>query len=224
ESFGIGIKKYDRQRHRRKQQRQAVQLRSGENKNSARDQNERAHERWRQLSDRQSASRGAGIGGVNRGVGQTIEGHRGGPRRDHGHDDPPQLPPRRQTSSRQHGSAEREWEREDRVLPLDHLQRDLKISEQAHEPIVKQSCSAGVPAGPLTDHPFSPGGEARCSIARLITLRHYYPLSTVPSTNGTNRQPSRILTSGSPLTLKINCNSWLEGGPTGTIMRPPSRN
>ena len=90
----------------------------------------------------QSADRGAGIGGVNRGVGQAIEGHRRGTRRDHGHDDPSQLTPRRQTPSRQHGSAERKREREDRVLPLDHLQRDLQISEQAHSLIVKQRSSA----------------------------------------------------------------------------------
>src|ERR1017187_4499607 len=138
ESFAVGIQKYHRQRHRRKHQRQAVQLGSGKHKNSASHQNECANKRRRQLSDRQSASSSAGIGGVNRGVGQAIEGHSGGPRRDHGHDDPPQLPPRRQTSSRQHGSAERKREREDRVLPFNHLQRDLKISEQAHGLIVKQ--------------------------------------------------------------------------------------
>src|SRR5208337_5249214 len=106
-----GIQQDHRQRHRRKHQRQAVQLGSGKNKNSARDQNKRGHERRRQLSDRQSASCGARIGRVNRGVGQAIEGHGGGTRRDHGDDDPPQLPPRRQTSGGQHGSAERKRER-----------------------------------------------------------------------------------------------------------------
>src|SRR6266404_1938397 len=99
ESLAIGIKKDHRQRHRRKHQRQAVQLRSSEHKNSARNQNERAHERRRQLSDRQSASSSAGIGSVNRGVRQPIESHGGGARRDHGDNDPSQLPPRRQTSS-----------------------------------------------------------------------------------------------------------------------------
>src|SRR6266403_1147264 len=99
ESLAVGIKKDHRQRHRRKHQRQAVQLRSSEHENSACNQNERAHERRRQLSDRQSASSSAGIGSVNRGVRQPIESHGGGARRDHGDNDPSQLPPRRQTSS-----------------------------------------------------------------------------------------------------------------------------
>src|SRR6266404_847421 len=99
ESLAVGIKKDHRQRHRRKHQRQAIQLGSRKNKNSARNQNERANERRRQLSDRQSASSSAGIGSVNRGVRQPIESHGGGARRDHGDNDPSQLPPRRQTSS-----------------------------------------------------------------------------------------------------------------------------
>src|SRR3981081_1819276 len=64
ESLAVGIKKDHRQRHRRKHQREAVQLRSSENKNSASHQNERAAERRSQLSDRQSAGRGAGIRSV----------------------------------------------------------------------------------------------------------------------------------------------------------------
>ena len=138
ESLGVGIKKNHRQRDRRKHQRQAIQLRSGQNKNSARNQNKRAHKCRRQLPDRQSASRRTRIGRVNRGVGQAIESHRRRARRNHGDDDPSQLPPRRQSSGCQHRSAERKWERKDRVLPLDHLQRDLQISEETHEIIVKQ--------------------------------------------------------------------------------------
>jgi len=72
------------------------------------------------------------------GVGQAIEGHGGGACRDHRDHDPSQLPPRRQPSSGQHSSAQRKREREDRVLPLDHLERDLQISEKSHELIVKQ--------------------------------------------------------------------------------------
>ena len=138
ESLAIGIKKDHRQSHRRKQQRQTVLLGCGENKNSARDQNERTNKRRRQLSDRKRASSSARIGRINRGVGQPIEGHGGGPRRNHGHDNPCQLPPRRQASGGQHGSAERKREREDRVFPLDHLQRDLQIAEKSHHAIVKQ--------------------------------------------------------------------------------------
>src|SRR6266403_777095 len=56
ESLAVGIKKDHRQRHGREHECEAVQLGSGENKNSAGDQNECAHERRRQLSDWQSAS------------------------------------------------------------------------------------------------------------------------------------------------------------------------
>src|SRR5258708_477536 len=121
ESLAVGIKKDHRQRHRRKHQRQAVQLRGGKNENSARNQNECAHERRRQLSDWQSASSSAGIGSVNRGVRQSIEGHGSRSSRDHGDDDQRHLPPSRQTSVTQHSSAERTRNPEDRKPPLNHL-------------------------------------------------------------------------------------------------------
>ncbi len=138
ESLAVRIQEDYRQRQRGERQRQAVQLRRGKNKNSTRNQNECAHERRRQLSDRQSPSCSTRIRSINRGVGQAIERHSGGARRDHGDNDPRQLPPRRHTSGGQHGSAERKREREDRVLPFDHLQRDLEISEDSHTLIVEQ--------------------------------------------------------------------------------------
>jgi len=38
----------------------------------------------------------------------------------------------------EHGSAKREWEREDGVLPLDHFQGDAKVAEKGHGKIVRQ--------------------------------------------------------------------------------------
>src|SRR5258708_22134449 len=167
ESVGVGIKKDHRQRQRRKQQRQAIQLGSRKNENPARNQNECAHERRRQPSDWQSASSSAGIGSVNRGVRQPIESHGGGARRDHGDDDPPRLPPSRQSSGGQHSSAERKRKREDRELPLDHLQSDLQISEKSHELIVKQRMLVERRASP-PGHPKA-GRARRLSTVQLVT-------------------------------------------------------
>ena len=32
----------------------------------------------------------------------------------------------------EHGSAKREWESEDGVLPLDHLEGDVEVAEDGH--------------------------------------------------------------------------------------------
>src|SRR5450631_4859265 len=48
---------------------------------------------------------------------------------------------RRKSPSCEHRSAERKWEREDGVLPLDHLQRYAQIVQYGHGSIVMQGRS-----------------------------------------------------------------------------------
>jgi hypothetical protein len=40
--------------------------------------------------------------------------------------------------SRQHGATKRKWERENRVLPFDHLQGVTQIAQDRHSVILKQ--------------------------------------------------------------------------------------
>ncbi len=43
-----------------------------------------------------------------------------------------------QAGGGEHGSAEREWESEDGVFPLNHFQGDAEIAKQRHGKIVRQ--------------------------------------------------------------------------------------
>ena len=90
------------------------------------------------MSGGQSPGAGARIGTVDRGIGPTVECHRSGSCRDHRNHNPYQLMRGRKTSSSKHCSAEGKRERKDRVLPLDHLQRDAQIMQNRHESIVMQ--------------------------------------------------------------------------------------
>ena len=89
---------------------------------------------------------GARIGGVDGGVGQAVEGHSGGTGGDHGHDDPEQLMRAGETAGSEDSPAQSEREREDGMLPLDHLQRDAEAAEDRHQEIVKQGAGFRRPA------------------------------------------------------------------------------
>jgi hypothetical protein len=63
---------------------------------------------------------------------EAIEGHGGGTGAEHGNQNPEELMRSGKARSGQHGSAEREWQREDGVLPLDHLQGNAQVVENWH--------------------------------------------------------------------------------------------
>ena len=90
------------------------------------------------MAGRESPRPGAGIGGVDGHIGKAVEGHGGGTSGQHGGDDPKKLMSGGKAGSGEHGSAERERESEDGVLPLDHLQGDAKVAEDGHREIVRQ--------------------------------------------------------------------------------------
>ena len=69
---------------------------------------------------------------VSGGVGHAVEGHGSRAGRDHGDDDPSQLMRSGQASSGEHSARERKREREDGMLPFDHLERDAQVVEQEH--------------------------------------------------------------------------------------------
>ena len=88
---------------------------------------------------------GAGIGGVDGGVGEAIEGHGGGAGGEHGDDDPEELVSGGKAGGGEHGSAESEGESENGVLPLDHFEGDAQVVEDGHRKIVEQnSCQLPV--------------------------------------------------------------------------------
>ena len=90
-----------------------------------------------------SAGASAGIGGINGGIGKTVEGHGRGAGGEHGDDDPQKLMSSGETGGREHGSAEREGKREDRVLPLDHIEGDAKALKNGHKKILMQVTRGG---------------------------------------------------------------------------------
>src|SRR5258706_856611 len=63
-------------------------------------------------------------------VRNSIESHRRRPRADHGGGDPYKLSGRRQTVRRQYGAEKCKWQREERVLNLDHFERGANIAEE----------------------------------------------------------------------------------------------
>jgi len=132
EAFGVGIKEQHCERDRREPEREAIQLSCGENEDGAGDDDEGRDEGGRELAGGKRASAGAGVGGVDGCVGEAIEGHGGGAGGDHGDDDPEKLMSGGKARGGEHGSAEREWESEDGVLPLDHFKGDAEVVKNGH--------------------------------------------------------------------------------------------
>ena len=62
----------------------------------------------------------------------AVKGHGGGARGYHGDDDPDELMRGGQAMGGEHGSGKGEGEREDGVLPLDHLERGAQVMEERH--------------------------------------------------------------------------------------------
>src|ERR1700733_11284571 len=85
----------------------------------------------------ESAGASTGIGGVDSSVGEAVEGHGRGASGEHGDDDPEKLMSAGKAGGGGHGSAERERESEDGMLPLDHFKRDAQVVENGHRKIVR---------------------------------------------------------------------------------------
>ena len=77
---------------------------------------------------------GAGIGSIQAGIGPSIEGHGGRARSDHAHDNPENLGRPWYAPGGEHRAGERERERENGMLPLDHLQRYADAAKESHSP------------------------------------------------------------------------------------------
>src|SRR3989338_5431875 len=84
-----------------------------------------------ELPARQRAARGAGIGGVNFPVDQTIGGHAHCPEGNHGNrhsgpNRPAGLP-------REHQAQVSKWEGKNRMLNPDHFKKSFRLDPDAHE-------------------------------------------------------------------------------------------
>jgi len=60
-------------------------------------------------------------------IGDAIEGHGGRTGTDHCHADPENLPQSRKTIRGEHSTEKRKRQREERMLDLDHLERDADV-------------------------------------------------------------------------------------------------
>ena len=132
EALRIGVEQQHGKCDGRKPEGKAIQLRGGQNKDGAGDDDEGANERGREISSGNSAGTGTRIGGIDGSVGEPVESHGRGAGGKHRDDDPYKLMRTREARSGEHGSAESERESEDGVLPLDHFEDDAEVVEDGH--------------------------------------------------------------------------------------------
>ena len=119
-----------------KTKRQRIELPGGKNQDRRGDDHESGDKLARQLAGRQGADLGARVGRVDVGVDQPIERHGSRACGDQGDTDPQQHAHRRDALRGEHRSGEPEGEREEGVLPLDHLQRGADAAKKGHTPIL----------------------------------------------------------------------------------------
>lgn len=147
-------------------------MRSGEDEEGAGDDDKSGDKGGREMAGGKSTGASAGIGGVDGGIGEAIEGHGGGTGSEHGDDDPEKLMDSGKAGGGEHGSAEREGESEDRMLPLDHLESDAEIVEDGHRKIVRQLSVLGPQNAEWKDDWASedalPYGSARASLCEKL--------------------------------------------------------
>src|SRR5215468_8328592 len=124
----IGVEQQDEKGNWRKHERETIQLARRQYEYSARHHDEGYDEGGGQMTRRKSPRARARIRSINRSIRPAIKCHRGRARLHYGNNDPEQLMERRKTAGGEHRTTKGEWERKNRVLPLDHLQRDAQIS------------------------------------------------------------------------------------------------
>ena len=155
------------------------------------------------MSCGQGAGAGAGVSGVDGGVGEAVKSHGRGTSGEHGNDDPEKLMSGGKAGGGEHGSAESEWEREDGVLPLDHFQRGAEVVKDRHRKIVRQrrrsvwemtdaaikGCSVGYPAPAVCEKlagtPPNGTNDERCAGF------HYFRSSSWTTIAAGNRRQAR---------------------------------
>jgi hypothetical protein len=91
EALGVGIEEQDGKSNRGEPEGEAIQLGCGENEDGAGDDDEGGDEGGREMAGGEGAGASAGIGGVDGGVGEAVEGHGGGAGGEHGDYDPEKL-------------------------------------------------------------------------------------------------------------------------------------
>ena len=138
EALGVRVEEQDGEGDWGEPQGETIQLGGCENEDGAREDHESRDEGGRKLAGGERAGASTGIGGVDRSVGEAIEGHGGGTGCQHGDYDPEELMGGGKAGSGEHGSAESEREGEDGVLPLDHFQSNAKVVKYGHGKIVEQ--------------------------------------------------------------------------------------
>ena len=129
----VRVEKQHCQHHRRQQQRQPIQSPRSQEENRRHHRGKPRGKTASEQTRRDSPHARARIRGVQIGVCPAVERHCSRTRADHAHDDPRQLRGGRPAMSSQHRSGQRKRERKNRVLPLDHFQRDANAAEKRHK-------------------------------------------------------------------------------------------
>ena len=127
ETLGVGVGADDQQGQGRQPEGERIQVPCGKEKQSARGQRKAKDEAAGQQSRGKGAGRGARIQRIDFCVHQAVERHGRRTRGNHRDADPAQGAQRGNSVGRQDRASEPEREREKRVLPLDHIERDADI-------------------------------------------------------------------------------------------------
>jgi hypothetical protein len=141
DALQVAIAQQHRKHQRRQAKREPVELRGGQHKNERREHGEAEDKLAREQAGRNGAAPGAGIDGVQVGVGPAVEGHGRGAGGNHGDENPGDGAQGGQAASGEQRGRERKRQREDGVLPLDHLQRGARFGPQACHCRSKQQCT-----------------------------------------------------------------------------------
>ncbi len=117
------------ERYRREREREPVQHAGRDEEQDDRTERERADKTDADVACRERAHGGPRVLGVDVAVDEPVERHRGASGADHGDGDPEQRAKRRDAARRRHRAEQRERQGKERVLDLDHLERDAEAVE-----------------------------------------------------------------------------------------------
>ncbi len=146
ETLGVGVGADDDQRQRREMKGERIQHPGGEEEQRRSCDGEAENELAGEQSGGQGADGGARIQRVDIGIHQAVEGHGGRARRDHGNTDPAEGAQRWNPVGGDDRAGESEGEREEGMLPLDHLKSYARVMKNAMKHVIKPFIGMDDPA------------------------------------------------------------------------------
>jgi hypothetical protein len=129
EAFHVAVGEDDDESDGGELKREAVKESGAKKEDDRGDEGEGEDEGGGEVAGGDGAVGGARVSSVEAGVGPAVEGHGGGTGSDHAEDDEAEGAERRPAVGGEDSARKSEREREDRVLPLNHLERNARTAE-----------------------------------------------------------------------------------------------